>query len=163
VAADEDDAERQQVELVFGLTGGELEHEPWNGFAYNYEGVPEWAQSDFKDRHDREYRTVVACFLYGGPPERIVDASGVWTLQATFLSSGETECPLRDVDEEEQEEMYAHREQRLNLPRTERCFLCDEKRGVEHGYIYLGDGWCDAIFRLEGHESDYDDEYDDVR
>src|SRR5260370_21406033 len=103
MSADEDDSERQQVEWVFGLTGGELDDETWNGFAYNFDGVQEWAQSDFKDRYDHEYRTVVGCFLYGGPPECIVDTSGVWTLKAAFQSSGETECPLGDVDAEEQD------------------------------------------------------------
>jgi hypothetical protein len=161
VSADEDDAERQQVEWVFGLTGGELDDEPWNGFRYNFEGVPDWARPDFKDRYDREYRTVVSCFLYGGPPERIVDASGEWTLQATYGSSGETECPLRDIAPEEQEAIYAHREKQFNLPHIERCFLCDEERGDDHGYIYLGDGWADCVFRLEGRDTNYDDEYDD--
>jgi hypothetical protein len=163
MSADEDDSERQQVEWVFGLTGGELNDEPWNGFAYNFDGVPEWAHSDFKDRHDRDYHTVVSCFLYGGPPERIADAFGVWTRQATYPSSGETECPLRDVEAEEQEAIYAHREKRFNLPRIERCFLCDEERGHDHGYIYLGDGWAECVFRREGRETNYDDEYDELQ
>src|SRR5262245_19008898 len=121
---DADDPERQQVEWVFMLTGGELDDEPWNGFAYNYDGVPEYAASDFEDTFEYEYRTVIGSFLYGGPPERIVAAEGAWELRATFVSSGEAECPLRRevVDEE-------------------RCRLCDETRGEPHGYIYLGDGW----------------------
>jgi hypothetical protein len=145
------------------LTGGELDDEPWNGFRYNFDGVPDWARPDFKDRYDREYRTVVSCFLYGGPSERIVDASGEWTLQATYSSSGETECPLRDVDAEEQEAIYTHREKQFNLPRIERCFLCDEERGDDHRYIYLGDGWAECVFRLGERDANYDDEYDDVR
>jgi hypothetical protein len=148
MTAGEDDSERAQVELVFGLTGGELDDEPWHGFAYNYKGVPEYVRSDFTDRYDREYRTVVACFLYGAPPERIVDDAGEWTLQATYSSSGEAECPLKDIDATEQEEIYAHREKHFNLPRIARCFLCDEQRGDEHGYLYLGEGWLEAVFKL---------------
>src|SRR4051812_47249633 len=48
--------ERQQIEWVFGLTGGELEKEKLrfldeNGdersWKYHFGGVPDWAQSDF--------------------------------------------------------------------------------------------------------------------
>lgn len=49
MAVDEKDSERQQIEWLFSLTGGELWPESWNGFAYNYEGVPEWASTDFDD------------------------------------------------------------------------------------------------------------------
>jgi hypothetical protein len=163
MSADEEDAERQQVEWLFRLTGGELNDEPWNGFMYNYDGVPEYATGDFDDSFDHEYHTVVSCFLYGSAPERVVDASGIWLLQQMYLSSGETECPLRDLDHEDEEVAYEHRQKQFDLPRIERCFLCDEARGDEHGYIYLGDGWGEAVYRLEEREGDYDDEYDDVR
>jgi hypothetical protein len=149
VEADEKDAERQSVEWVFGLTGGELEDKPWNGFAYHYEGVPEWAQADFNDHYDRGYHTIVSCFLFGGPSQRLVDTTGVWTLQTVFSSSGETECPLRELDPDEVDAVYRHRQEQFNRPAIERCFLCDEKRGDDHGYIYLGDGWAEAVYRLE--------------
>lgn len=138
-----DDSEREQIEWVFMLTGGELNDEPWNGFAYNYDGVPDWAASDFKDAFDSEYRTVVGCFIYGGPPRQTIDADGVWELRATFVSSGETECPMAPeaVD-------------------NERCRLCDETTGQPHRYIYLGDGWAEAVYRRELRDPDADDELD---
>lgn len=141
---DVDDSEREQIEWVFMLTGGELNDDSWNGFAYNFDSVPDWAATDFKDRFDHPYRTVVGCFLYGGPPEQIVDADGVWELRATFVSSGEAECPLAPevVDEE-------------------RCRLCDEPRSQPHGYIYLGDGWAEAVYRLQPHDPAYKNEFDE--
>jgi hypothetical protein len=120
-----------------------LRAEPWNGFAYNYDGVPEYAASDFEDTFDHEYRTVIGCFLYGGPPEQLVDADGAWELRATFLSSGEAECPLR-----------------AEIVAEERCRLCDETRGEPHGYIYLGDGWAEAVYRRQTRDEDCDDEFD---
>lgn len=140
---DVDDTERQEIEWVFMLTGGELNDAPWGGFAYNYDGVPEWAASDFDDRFDHEYRTIIGCFVYGSPPEQIVDAEGVWELRATFASSGEAECPLRP-----------------EVVEDERCPLCDEPSGEPHGYIYLGDGWAEAVYRLQSDDLDDDDALD---
>jgi hypothetical protein len=133
------DDEREQVEYVFGLTGGELDDEPWGGFKYNYDGPPDYAASDYPDRYDFnvQYRTVIGDFLFGGPPEVIEDDQGVWHKSGMFTTSGETECPLHDQPVEE-----------------ERCPLCDEARGDEHGYIYIGDGWAEVIFRLELPEED---------
>jgi hypothetical protein len=91
--------ERQQVEYVFGLTGGELADESWAGFAYWYEGVPEWAQEDFKGRQTHwattTYRTVIALDqCYGFNPPTIEG----WEFVRSYGHSGETECPLRNWD-----------------------------------------------------------------
>lgn len=157
MTAEEDDSERQQVEWVFGLTGGELDDKPWNGFAYNFDGVPEWASTNFIDRFDRQYHTVIGYFLFSEPPAAIVDDEGIWRLQAEFASSGETRCPIADDDGQDEDHIYVRREQGSGSPSIERCYLCDEQRGDEHGYIYLGDGWGEAVYRL----SDADDEGED--
>ena len=128
-----DDAEREQVSWVFGLTGGELNDEPWGGFQYNHDDIPEYAGSDHPDRYDSNvsYRTVVGNFLFGEPPVSIADDDGTWKRRMTYLTSGETECPLRP--------------ERVT---GERCPLCDNDPGEPHGYIYIGDGWCSVSYRL---------------
>jgi hypothetical protein len=132
LAQSTDDSERAQIEVVFLLGGGELNHESWGGFAYNYDGPPSYAESDFPDRYDTEYRTVIGSFLFSSPPTTIEDDEGLWEHRATFRSSGEGECWMRPEVVEE-----------------ERCPLCDEPRGEEHGYVYLGESWAEAVYRLQ--------------
>lgn len=89
--------EREEIEWVFGLTGGELADEPWAGHRYWYEGIPEYAHDDFPPHAEAwgDYRTIVMQALYSPPPERIADpATGdVWILDKTYSSSGEAELP----------------------------------------------------------------------
>lgn len=134
------DIEREQVEEVFRLTGGELSDEHWAGFKYWYEGVPEYAGSDFTDRHESNvlYRTVVWFFVYSSPADTLEDDQGVWKLTKTYTSSGETECPGRHTDED-----------KIGKVDDEGCQLCGEDPGEEHGYLYLGEGWAEAVYRLE--------------
>lgn len=73
----------------------------------------------------------------------------MWLLQRVYAGRIEAECPLRDVDDEDQDEVYTQREGGVGAPPAERCYLCDEERGAEHGYIYLGEGWVEAVYRLE--------------
>lgn len=162
--------EREQVEHVFGLTGGELADRPWtggksvqeSGFSnapqrdtcerpwtrhYWYEGVPEYAESDF-DTYAETYRTTVECALYGRPAVELFDADGArWVFQQSFSHSGETQCPGADDDEHGGKVTAAH-----TAGGTE-CYLCGESEGDEHGYIYLGDGWVEAVYRLEDREA----------
>ena len=110
--------ERQQVEWVFGLTGGELADEVWAnmtegrysdgegtgdfytfGDRYWYEGVPDYMEKGQYDFWGQQ-RTVLA---FGGgymdaPDPVIWDGEGEWKLIATFNSSGESPCPYRDYD-----------------------------------------------------------------
>jgi len=102
----EEAKEREEIEQVFGLTGGELEDKPWHyvrwvqqrpdwgkdqkqehdyksdpgKLRFWYEGVPDYAGGDFKDQYDPgvTYRTAVYCRLYGhiGPGDKIEDGSG---------------------------------------------------------------------------------------
>lgn len=108
---------------------------------YWYEGVPEYAEESFPElnHHDiysttHEYRTIVRDVTFGSPPERTIDG---WERVATFTSSGETECPERGG--------YAW------VPTVDEgsgpCYLCEAKPGEEHGYIYIGDGWAEVVYR----------------
>lgn len=142
--------ERECVEWVFGLTGGELAdkrldyqdatdepHKPDSTFRYHYDGLPEWCMSDYADRFDGgiDYFTAVTCCLYGAPPERIRTTDGkVYVRGELYQNSGETQCPCIDAEGADPYQGV-------------RCELCERADGEEHGCIYLGDGWCEVVYR----------------
>ena len=160
--------EREQVEWVFGLTGGELSDEPlkfqarsaysygeeygeWEdrSWHYHYDGVPEWATEDF-DRDIRhsagtfgnvQHFTLVeiGCSYGSGAPQTIRFADGsIWHRVAQYAHSGETECPMGSCGDDET----------VGEDSTEgmhRCPLCEEEKGEKHGYIYVGDG-CETVY-----------------
>lgn len=143
----EQQRERSQVEVVFGLTGGELCEGAWQAterdsetvwtFHHYYEFPPEYAERDF-DSTAHSFRTVVRSNMFGEPPEQLAG----WTKVATFGNSGEAECPGQ------------HEE--TNLVRAEqcaegsdRCFYCEAQVGEAHGYVYIGDGWAEVVYQLE--------------
>lgn len=128
---DESAVDRMRMAWLFGLTGGELNDEPWAGYRYNYDGVPEYATTDFPDRWQHRFRTIIGSFLFTEPNERLEDDEGEWERAAVYASSGEAECPFRP-----------------GLVQEGRCILCEEPRGEEHGYIYVGDGWAEVVYRL---------------
>lgn len=116
--------ERQQIEVVFGLGGGELADPPdpqfpdeWDGvFAYWYEGPPEYCARDYADHWDREYRTAIVYELFG----RAATPDG-WERVAYFVSSGENDCWCEgDAD----------------------CPVCEGD-----GLVYIGDGHCEVVYR----------------
>ncbi len=134
------------VQQVFGLTGGELEdkRQPYTvdgeerRFHYAYDGLPEWCESDYDDRNDAhvEYFTAVHDCLYGTPAQDIeIDGKHYW-LMDQYVNSGETQCPCVDCDEDPFE--------------GKECPLCERAAGEEHGYIYIGDGWCELVYRHDG-------------
>lgn len=136
--------DRACIEQVFGLTGGELADQPWvieregeNPWVNHfwYENVPEWAESEFPEWPIRNYRTIVRDIMFGAPPDRLE----TWTKVATYMNSGEAECPGQHEDVN-----------RVRLDQcdgdTDRCYYCGEKVGEEHGYIYLGDGWAEIVY-----------------
>lgn len=152
-AEDEIEIERERVEWVFGLTGGELSGEPWrvldvNGapenFPYWYHDVPEYAASDFP-RHDAVVRrTVIADCLYGDPPDVVIDADDgdTWRKVKSYSNSGEAECPGRNPDDPDE-----------GLP----CDLCDDddSHGL-HGTVSLGDGWAEVVYEQDDLDEDDD-------
>lgn len=107
--------EKEKVAWVFGLTGGELSDNPWCPVldcedkkpfvcSYWYEGVPEYVHEDYPDWHDGSYRTIVIPGEHGfanisGPPPTLEDGDGIWEFKASFRSSGEVPCPLKDAEE----------------------------------------------------------------
>src|SRR3982751_2784057 len=101
--------ERESVEWVFGLTGGELDDKPvtytYDGgegvFHYTFDGVPDYASSDFDDLHsnDCDYFTAVTCQLYGAAPDEITVGGKRYTQVSSFVSSGETECCYAQSDD----------------------------------------------------------------
>jgi len=153
-------AEREQVEYVFGLTGGELSATPWaivyeaessvdgkpftpegervpehevhrSTWRYWYDDAPEYAARECAVEFPATTRTVVTCALYGGVRRAFYDANGKrWELLKFFTNSGETECPRKDE----------------TIPEGAHCDLCDGTTSAKHGFIYLGDGWVEAVY-----------------
>lgn len=169
---DEATIERMRTECVFGLGGGELGGEAWGGYAYWFEGVPDYARGDFpweedcpdctggvhdmggkelgcptcdgRARIDAKYRT---CIYYMTAKEDL--HGGAWRLVATFRSSGERECwfdgpGCDDYLVTDREARETRRTAGLAVPQDEenRCPLCEDS-----GSIYLGDGWGEAVYR----------------
>jgi hypothetical protein len=143
---DPDTVEREQIAWVFGLTGGELSDSPFvtadeRTFAYWYDGAPEYDDHDYEDLGFETLMTVIASELYSREPDRLVEKDGsVWRRLASFTSSGETECPGQQDDEPTVTDAHCNG--------GDRCVLCDEAKGEEHGFIYLGDGWVEIIYGL---------------
>jgi len=139
--------EREQVEQVFGLTGGELADRPWEPFAadsdgesftrasfrYWYDGAPAWSEDG---RHQAPAcRTVVSDCLFGEEPEVLQEKGARWERIASYLSSGEAACPWRQDGDPAQG------------PDPRPCELCGAGQGEEHGHVYLGEGWCETVYR----------------
>ena len=146
--------EKQRVEYAFNLLGDELADGAWyfdrNGdwerVPFWYDGVPEWDVDKERLQSD-EYRTVMTD--WGGPmatsAKEIEDEHGVWILERVYRTSGERRCPIGADYEEFVSAKHA---------RDGRCPMCDEPIGAEHGFIYLGDGWGEFIYRHETPEGD---------
>lgn len=130
------DIERQQIELVFCLGGGELDDEGAHGFTYTYDGVPSYmTPPDDLYAPGVTYWTAVYCELYGQAKtpeghERI----------AHFTSSGETQCECgHDLSPDGP---------------GQDCPLCEGD-----GLVYIGDGWREIVFRECSKRCESCDEY----
>ena len=136
------DIECERIQCVFGLGGGELhvaderfpDSEGWDGpegIACWYEGVPDYVSlSELGLDWDDELRTAILCGVYGlpNPPEG-------WEQVASFTSSGEAAC------------WWCGEGPGTEGQRGE-CKLCEEE-----GLVYIGDGWCEVIFKRVTHSS----------
>ncbi len=178
--------EREQVEWIFGLTGGELSDAPWRvvyesesdvdatTFTPEGERVPEhelycstwryWcedAPSYVTEREEPELhpewpatcRTVVTCAIHGGVRRVFFDAEDgkKWELLKYFTSSGEAPCPVPENHPSKVRRSEAKLQppnQYRDRPKQRRaeCVMCGERIGEEHGYLYLGDGWVEAVY-----------------
>jgi hypothetical protein len=158
--------EREQIEQVFSLTGGELMDVAWvpqymNGrvshqyltpvvFTYWYQDVPEYVERSYSDpiRPGGIYRTVVRNEMFGMVPETVTDDEGTWKVVARYSTSGECECPYQHDDDPP-------------VPTKEHpCPLCaadgspawqspSNTDAGEHGVIYIGEGWAEIVYRLD--------------
>ena len=140
MASQDIDLERERVACVFGLGGGELhvaderfpDSEGWDGpsgIAYWYDGVPEYVTLDELGLDlDDDVRTALLCCIFGHP----APPAG-WTQVTTYSSSGERECcwcgPGTGNEDDDGGEAQG-------------CKLCEND-----GYLYLGDGWCEVVYR----------------
>ena len=173
-------SEKEQVEWVFHLTGGELEDEPWvfredsepgdpvaigSQYNYWYEGIPDWVRVGDLTRRDHygniigeavvdtdTCRTVIHYGgSYGFPPMKIKG----WKQVAQYDSSGETDCPMcgAGLGADDIEEIFA------NLTGDE-CPMCENDQvGIAPGSLSIGDGWSQVIYMSTDCE-DPDAEYD---
>lgn len=132
----EHDIEREAIECLFRLGGGELEDEPWGIYAYWYEGSPEYAASEEQEGY--VYRTVIAHCLFSEPqpPE------DGWERVAMY-QAGEADC-WRDGAGTDAE-----------IPSPD-CPLCEGD-----GIVYLGEGWAEVVFRAP--EDDDEDDPEPVK
>jgi hypothetical protein len=76
------------------------------------------------------------------PPAVIYDPAGAWIRVGRYASSSETECPGQHEDE-------GSIVRADHCVGGDRCPLCEEKIGEEHGYIYMGDGCSETLYRRE--------------
>jgi hypothetical protein len=167
-----DNMERQQVEWVHGLTGGELSDRPlrildttgrgrfWA--RYWYDGAPEWsdehAYASGRKGWRGSWRTLVwDSGAYGDfqPPATFRDSSGRrWRKLNSYSSSGEAPCPVPENHPGRVTRKDAKLSEKWNGPgarpswykRRARCPMCDERIGSEHGFLYLGEGWIEAVY-----------------
>lgn len=162
---DERSLQRQCIEEVFRVHG-ELETKPFmckeaddeddegreREFAYWYTGVPDYAHDDFEDRDDEEYITIILADCQA-PNYLVVEKDGTrntWQFEESYASSGEVECPYRASGEPSDKEVITdHLEPSIS---SSLCPFCDEKIGDSHGFIYLGDGWCEAVYKFTDEE-----------
>lgn len=151
--------EQQISHLIRGeLDGGTIDYTyvsyPWVGadaedksgtFRYHYTGVPEWCASDYADLHsnDCDYFTAVRDCLFGLPPEEIVVGGKSYARGAHYSHSGETECVYRSGAPEDD----VVTAEQCNGPTANVCPYCEADVGDDHGYINIGDGWCEVVYR----------------
>lgn len=131
----EEELEAERIMCVFGLGGGELSDEPWDGVCkYWYEGVPEYAEEFGSARYGSydtdedgnlwEYRTALLNELYG-----YFDTPPGWERLARYNNSGERDCWWCGPGTGNEDE-------------RDGCLLCEGD-----GYVYLGEGWGEVVFR----------------
>jgi len=172
---DEAVKELEQIEYVFGLTGGELEDEDWGGYALNYEGCPHYVSCD--DLHTY-YHTVIVTgggFLpsapevieemdpYAGtdPDDPYADAYVLdWHLVDTYRSSGESDCPVcgAGADPRTFPDGFFEEYGRDPQPNDE-CGLCETQVADMPGVIYIGEGY-EAVYAAHDPEADTDLEFE---
>lgn len=163
----EADIEREQVEWVFGLTGGELEDKPWEPFApstegekdctwalgmgglgyassretfaYHYDGVPDYCgRREYDDLYANGVEyRTVVYCCLFGSPPEHVVDGGQLW---TRVASYTTSGETECPERQEGGEVE-----------EDECPLCGADHGEEHSYIYIGEGWSEVVYRAEVH------------
>ena len=142
----EKDQEREQIEALFSLGGGELEQDPWLGHAYWFEEAPEW-DYDFRQEDDYQYRTVIEWTRFAPEEGEVqVDEDGIsWEVVKWYRPPMETDCWVcghgSDAFANGFFEVYG-REPREG----DECGLCEYKFEDQPGYIYDGEAH-EVLFR----------------
>lgn len=171
---EKDTIERERVEWVFGLTGGELSDAPLRyveirvtprnanfpprvccsrpdidvrrGWApYWYEGVPDY--SEIKEHtHNGSFLTIVNDSGSYGTAQlpRVIYAHGRRWRRVASYASS------GEHDCPEGRDVTVGSEMRDGEIPPELCPLCEAERGELHGCIYLGDGWQEVVYYSRG-------------
>jgi len=137
--------EREKVEHIYGLTGGELNRDAWGGYLYNYDGVPEWAEDDFPNRLDPggDYVTCIDIDAPYGTSDDPIECNGkVYVPIMSYQSGGERECPCGPCGAGEE----VVGEEGGETEGMSACPLCEAEAGEPHGMIYLGEG-AEIVYR----------------
>lgn len=145
---------------------------------YFYDGVPEYAESDFR-RMGGSYVTL--CWDRGSygdhtPPQSIHTGGKRYRRVKVYNSGGERECPYRTIHECMGHEdhptvkegfctysIVTRKEAKLGPSwrsisgftqrpgwwkgRRAECPLCEARIGEAHGFVYMGEGWCEVVYR----------------
>jgi hypothetical protein len=152
----EKEIEQRCVEEVFCLEYGTLDErgsrieftapDKWGdeserSWRYSYDGIPDYAESDYPDRFDGNvaYLTLVEVGVtyesYAPEWLRMPDGK-VYVKVADFNNSGERECQ-GGYDCETGTD--GHKVGTTDTEGMKECPMCEEKAGEDHGYIYIGD------------------------
>ena len=118
--------DRARCAALFGVDEGDLGDEPFDGHAYWYEGVPEWAEGHFSrdERHSPSgrYRTLIVACVDDKPtvPEG-------WRLVRLYHSASERDCAWCGTGTG-------------NEASRSTCRLCEGD-----GLLYWGEEWCEIV------------------
>lgn len=106
-------------------------------YRYVHDGLPHYVEKP-ADRWAEgvDYITIIDDFCYGRIHETLYIGDRIYRLVASYLSSGATECPLAELDDEEA----------AVFGFDDECPYCGATDG-EHGEAYLGPGWHEAVYR----------------
>lgn len=153
--------------LVFGSESMEdhFEEAPWKyqteegkeyQFRFWYEGIPEYLKyhGDYNDYHaGRDYRTAVYDCTYGTPAETVLSDGESWELVGRYQVSAERPCPCHK-DSGNDAEAIASIQSWIDREHGGTCPYCEEKAGAEHGYVYVGEGMFECLYRREKNNAD---------
>ncbi len=128
---------------------------------------PEYLEKELQREHgwDAEFMTIISeggGYDQGAPALMLIpnkDGDEIWEHVSGTNHSGETECPLKDWDEETRDDV---RGRTVSIEDTycgdhpgRNCRYCEEPLGNKHGYLFVGEGTEEVYVRLvDGEEDD---------